>query len=49
MNHRITAAFVLVLALQLAVAVWWIPQKWTACQSLYTSRPAQLFCLISSH
>ena len=31
----------------IAVAWWWMPQKWSACQKLYDNKPAQVFCLLS--
>ena len=38
----------LVLAIQISLAIWWIPQKWAACQRLYDNLPAQIVCL-SAH
>jgi hypothetical protein len=29
----------------IALLTWWLPQKWAACQLLYSNRAAQLFCL----
>ena len=46
-RHRL-AAIVIVLILQISIAIWWIPQKWNACQKLYDNLPAQIVCL-SSH
>jgi hypothetical protein len=44
-DDRLTVlAAVTVLLLFLAVAWWWLPQKWQACQKLYDNLPAQLFC-----
>lgn len=37
-----------VIALQVFLAVWWLPQKWQACQKLYNSTPAQIICLSSN-
>ena len=45
-NGKLTAiAAVITLLIMLAVAWWWLPQKWQACQRLYDNRPAQVFCL----
>lgn len=41
------AVAALVLILQIAVAFWWLPQKWQACQKLYSTRPSQIFCLLN--
>ena len=38
----------LVLAIQISLAIWWIPQKWHVCQRLYDNLPAQIVCL-SAH
>ena len=47
-DRIIAIAFVLVLAIQISIAIWWIPQKWGACQRLYNNLPAQIVCL-SAH
>jgi hypothetical protein len=45
-EDKLYAAFVITtLLITLAVAWWWLPQKWQACQKLYDNRPAQIFCL----
>ena len=31
-----------------ATAIWWLPQKWQACQKLYDNRPAQIICVMSN-
>ena len=41
------AAQVAIVLIGLATTVWWIPQKWQACQKLYDSRPARIFCVTS--
>ena len=42
------AAIVIALILQISIAIWWIPQKWNACQKLYDNLPARIVCL-SAH
>jgi hypothetical protein len=37
----------LVLTVFVVVGFWWLPQKWQACQKLYTNRPAQIVCFMS--
>jgi hypothetical protein len=45
-EDRLYAAFMAAtLLIVFAVAWWWLPQKWQACQKLYDNRPAQIFCL----
>lgn len=44
----VAVAFVLVLSIQISLAIWWIPQKWAACQRLYDNLPARIVCL-SAH
>lgn len=39
-------AVTIVLALQIAIAAWWLPQRWQACQKLYDNRRAQIACLL---
>ena len=34
--------------LMVAIAWWWLPQKWSVCQKLYDNKPAQIFCLLAS-
>jgi hypothetical protein len=47
-EDRFYAAFMAAtLLIVFAVAWWWLPQKWQACQKLYDNRPAQIFCLLS--
>lgn len=41
------AGIIAVLALTLAGAIWFIPQKWHACQKLYDNRLAQVLCVSS--
>lgn len=49
LNQRIYQVFVLlVLAVMIAVAWWWMPQKWSACQKLYDNKPAQVFCMLNN-
>lgn len=43
-NRAFLAAAVLVLSLQIGIAIWWIPQKWHACQRLYSNLPARIVC-----
>jgi hypothetical protein len=46
LDDTLTAiAAVATLLIMFAVAWWWLPQKWQACQKLYDNRPAQIFCL----
>ena len=28
----------------IALLIWWLPQKWAACQLLYSNPVAQLLC-----
>lgn len=42
------SAILITLAAMIAVAWWWMPQKWSACQKLYDNKPAQVFCLLSN-
>jgi len=45
-DDKFVAAFMAaILLIVFAVAWWWLPQKWQACQKLYDNRPAQIFCL----
>jgi hypothetical protein len=45
LDDTLTAiAAVATLLIMFAVAWWWLPQKWQACQKLYDNRPAQVFC-----
>lgn len=47
-EQRISLSAVMIaLAVMIAVAWWWLPQKWNACQRLYDNKPAQVFCLLS--
>jgi hypothetical protein len=47
-QDRITlCSLLLVLALMLTTAVWFLPQKWQACQKLYDNRIAQIICFAS--
>lgn len=41
------AAMTAVLVLILAGAIWFIPQKWHACQKLYDNLLAQVLCVTS--
>lgn len=41
------AAMIAALSLVLAGAIWFIPQKWHACQKLYDNRLAQIICVTS--
>lgn len=47
-DRHFIAITALVLAIQISIAIWWIPQKWNACQKLYDNLPAQIVYL-SSH
>jgi hypothetical protein len=48
LEDRLTlTAGVLVLLLIVAINVWWLPQKWQGCRTLYANRPAQVVCLLS--
>ena len=42
------ASIILVLVILTLVAVWWLPQKWQACQKLYDNKPAQVFCFMAN-
>ena len=47
-DRAVIAVAVLVLAIQISIAIWWIPQKWKVCTRLYDNMPARIICL-SSH
>ena len=48
LEERLMAlAFVLIFAVMIGTAIWWLPQKWTACKKLYDNKPAQVFCFLS--
>ena len=47
-DRAVIAIAVIVASIQISIAIWWIPQKWNACQRLYDNLPAQIVCL-SSH
>lgn len=44
---RIYTSIALVFSLLIISMVWWVPQKWQACQRLYDNRPAQIICFSS--
>jgi uncharacterized membrane protein YcaP (DUF421 family) len=44
-DAKLTAiSVVMTILFMFAVAWWWLPQKWQACQKLYDNRPAQILC-----
>ena len=46
-DRAVIAIAVIVASILISIAIWWIPQKWNACQKLYDNKPAQVFCLLS--
>ena len=40
-------AAIVVLFFVVLINVWWLPQKWQACQKLYDNQTAQIICLLS--
>jgi succinate dehydrogenase hydrophobic anchor subunit len=48
MTDKTTAlVVVLVLIFIVALSFWWLPQKWQACQKLYSNSFAQAICFSS--
>lgn len=48
-EYTTLGAIVLVLLLMTATALWWLPQKWQACERLYDNKPAQIYCFLTSN
>jgi hypothetical protein len=48
-QRAINALIFLVPVLVIALAIWWIPQKWQACGKLYDNLPAKIICFNSSN
>jgi hypothetical protein len=42
-----TTAVILFLVFVMIANCWWLPQKWQACQKLYSNSLAQAICLSS--
>jgi hypothetical protein len=40
-------AALMVIAIVIAVNIWWLPQKWQMCQRLFDDRFAQVTCFMS--
>jgi hypothetical protein len=47
-QRAVLATILFVPVLFVALAIWWIPQKWQACGKLYDNLPAKIICLNSS-
>ncbi|MEY4215321.1 MAG: hypothetical protein RL458_3547 [Pseudomonadota bacterium] len=47
-RQGIFVAVALLLAVQISIAIWWIPQKWAACGRLYDNRPARVVCVLGN-
>ena len=44
----VAGSIAVLLTVTIAIGWWWFPQKWRACQKLYDSKPAQVFCLLTT-